>query len=240
MGRLPPRGWWLFIFRPLVRICLSFTLLFSGLFLLISQVLFPVFLGAATPSTTLAPISEYWIGSSSPLAGLPVSTPKINSVVEGSPKVLPIEDAGVEEVPAQFYLTVPALGIKQAVIETNSVNPAPSQSLGHFRGSQLPGEVGTSFIYGHSALPLLFNSDNYRTIFSTLPNLTADDSFYVHYESFTYQYQVVGTKILPPNEVDPLKDYGIELGSPSTVVLMTCYPPGLSSKRYLVIGKLVF
>jgi len=243
MKKLPPKGWWVFIFRPLLRIGLSFTLLFVGLFLLISQVLFPLFLGVATPATTLAPITDSLFGSASPLEGLPVlasSSYATPPTVLQEATVLSIEDASVGEVPAQFYLTVPALGIKQAVVETNSINPTPSQSLGHFRGSRFPGEMGTSFLYGHSALPWLFNSSNYKTIFSTLPDLTTSDNFYVHYKSFTYQYQIVGTKILAPNDVDPLKDYGIELNSPSTVVLMTCYPPGLSSKRYLVIGKLIF
>lgn len=168
--------------------------------------------------------------SANPLKDVPLATERVLAISAGV----------VSKTPSQFYLSVPRLNITDAVVETNSLSLNPDTALGHYRGTSLPGTLGTAFIYGHSTLPYFFNSTNYKTIFSTVPTLEVGDTFLVRINEITYQYAVVATKILPPQEVDPLKDYGLEVGSSSSVVLMTCYPPGLSTERFLAIGKLVF
>jgi LPXTG-site transpeptidase (sortase) family protein len=234
--QLPPKGWWVLFLRPLLRFSLSFTLIFGGLFLLLSQVLFPVFLSRSEDSL-VTPLQEEILGvmaagSPNPLDNITVAAPRLQS--------LPIKSGVLGETPSQFYLSVPRLGISQAVVETNSLNLSPDTALGHYRGTSLPGDLGTAFIYGHSTLPWFFNPNNYKTIFSTIPTLTTGDKFLVQVNNVAYQYEVASTIILDPIEVEPLRDYGEQINSSSSVVLMTCYPPGLSIKRFLAIGKLIF
>ena len=131
------------------------------------------------------------------------------------------------------------LGIKDAVTETNSLSLSPDLSLGHYRGSGLPGEVGNAFIYGHSVLPCFYNPKNYKTIFSTLHQLEIGDEFTIEYNNKTYTYKVEQKKILKPDEVDPLAGYKPKYLNESTVTLMTCSPPGTKINRLLVNAVLV-
>ena len=65
-------------------------------------------------------------------------------------------------VPQYFYISIPKLKISEAKVETNSPTLNPDKSLGHYAGTALPGETGTTFIYGHSVLPVFYNPRNYK------------------------------------------------------------------------------
>lgn len=233
LQKLPPKGWWVFIIRPTLRFLFSFALLFGGLTLLISQIVYPLFLNSS--QEPLAPIQQTVLG----IISLSAASP-LENIDLPAEQPLAISSGVNNTAPNQFYLSVPRLGIVDAAVETNSLSLTPDTMLGHYRGTSLPGTLGTAFIYGHSTLPYFFNPQNYKTIFATLPTLVTGDIFLIRINEITYQYTVAATKILPPPEVDPIKDYGLEMGSSSSVVLMTCYPPGLSTERFLAIGKLVF
>lgn len=236
--KLPPKAWWVFIVKPVIKFGSAFVLILSGSGLLLSQVVLPQVLNTETTSTTGdvgSILSAANVNPPSPMAGVP-----LHKAGPTNSEILTVTSGVNEEVPSSFSLAIPKLNISEAEVETNSVNLSPDTRLGHFRGSALPGDIGTAFIYGHSAAPLFFSSNNYKTIFSTLPNLAIGDEFSININAVTYRYDVAETKILNPEEVSPLKDYGLEIGSPSSVVLMTCYPPGMSTKRLLVVGKLVY
>lgn len=142
-------------------------------------------------------------------------------------------------IPEYFHISVPRLGIVNAVVETNSVNLSPETSLGHYKGSALPGQVGNSFIYGHSVLPWFYNPKNYRTIFSTLENLQNGDELTVNFNNKSLKYKVETKQILDPDKVNPLAEYKPRYLNDSTITLMTCYPAGTRAKRLLVNAVLV-
>jgi LPXTG-site transpeptidase (sortase) family protein len=142
-------------------------------------------------------------------------------------------------VPEYFHITVPKLGIVDAIVETNSENLSPETSLGHYKGSALPGEVGNSFIYGHSVLPWFYNPKNYRTIFSTLDNLQSGDELTINFNNKDLKYKVESKIVLDPEKVNPLADYKPKYLNESTITLMTCYPAGTRAKRLLVNAVLV-
>lgn len=141
--------------------------------------------------------------------------------------------------PEYFYLSVPKLGIEDALVKTNSQTLNPSSSLGHYPGTALPGERGNAFIYGHSVLPWFFNPDNYKTIFSTLGELEPGDEFIITYNNRQYTYAVESLEEVPTSQVEPLAEIKPKFLNESTVVLMTCSPPGTKLKRLLVNGVLV-
>src|SRR5258708_3786890 len=43
-------------------------------------------------------------------------------------------------VPKYFFLTIPKLNIKNAIVETNSPSLSPDTALGHYKGTALPGK----------------------------------------------------------------------------------------------------
>ena len=144
----------------------------------------------------------------------------------------------VKNVPSIFYLSIPELNIKNAKVETNSRSLSPDRLLGHYVGTSLPGEPGNSLIYGHSAFPLFYNPRDYKTIFSTVPTLSAGDNFYITYGAKTFSYEVVKKVTMKPDDIDIYK-LGFEKYGESTVTLFTCVPPGAKTYRLMVVGRLV-
>ncbi|MDP3724398.1 MAG: sortase [bacterium] len=135
--------------------------------------------------------------------------------------------------PPTFTLDVPSLGLKDAVVGTNSQEF--EKNLGHFPGTGLPGERGNVFISGHSVLPQFFNPKDYKTIFSTLPSIKLGEEISLTMNGLRYTYTVVKKIVVDPNDIsvllppDPTGRF---------VSLMTCVPPGLNLKRLVVIGRL--
>ena len=62
-----------------------------------------------------------------------------------------------------YTLSIPKLGIKDAVVVNNDEDL--SKHLVQWGGTGNPGEPGSTVIFGHSVLPVFFDSKNYTTIF---------------------------------------------------------------------------
>jgi len=137
-------------------------------------------------------------------------------------------------IPKTFTLNIPKLGIKDAVVETNSTNLNPEDVLGHYRNSALPGNPGNAFVYGHSVLPWFYNPNNYKTIFSTLNDLSVGEKIYITYNNEKLEYVVEFTEIKNPENVFPTKNYKPDYLNESTITLMTCWPAGTRAKRLMV------
>ncbi len=146
----------------------------------------------------------------------------------------------VNSTPKVFYISIPKLKIKDAKVETDSTNLSPDHILGHYKGTSYPGELGNSLVYGHSVLSVFYNPKNYKTIFSTLPNLVEGDTFTVVYSDKELEYRVVKKLTLKPEDVDVYDPNPALLPkSSSTVTFLTCVPPGSKTYRLLVIGDLI-
>lgn len=136
--------------------------------------------------------------------------------------------------PKEFNVTIPKLNIENAKASVDSLTFEDNLAL--FPGTALPGEIGNSFITGHSVLPEFFDTKNYKTIFSNLPDLEVGDDVYVEIEGKKYQFVVQYKKIVDPTDISvlaPISNNGRNL------TLMTCVPPGSNSKRMVVITSLI-
>lgn len=131
-----------------------------------------------------------------------------------------------------YTMTIPKLKIKDAlvVIGGDDLN----KSLVHYGGTGLPGEYGTTVIFGHSTLPQFYNPQNYRTIFSLLPTLDIGDEFFVSYDGITYRYVIEEMIVTAPNDLTPLE----QRFDDSHVTLVTCVPPGTYWQRLNVRARL--
>ncbi len=136
--------------------------------------------------------------------------------------------------PKEFSLSVPKLEIENALAKVDSIKF--DKSLSHFPGSPLPGEVGNSFVTGHSALPQFNSPDNYRTIFTNLSKLEVGDEIFVEIEEKKLKFIVQYSKIVDPHDLSVLAPIS---QNSKNLTLMTCVPPGTNSKRLVVISSLI-
>lgn len=136
--------------------------------------------------------------------------------------------------PAYFSLSIPKLKIDNAKVKVDSTDFY--QNLALFPGTAIPGDVGNAFITGHSVLPQFNDPKNYRTIFTKLPDLEVGDDVYVQLDDKTLHYTVLYSKIVEPKDLSVLSPI-----SPNgkNLTLMTCVPPGSSTKRLVVIASLI-
>ncbi len=204
---------------------LPLALIFSGSFLISSQVILPYFSFPSQEAFMIRPVKTFQV-----LGASQRQWEDRNSAV--------LQDGSNEKVPPTFYLSIPKLEIRKAKVRKDSTEQDPKEFLGHLLGSALPGDHGGSiFIYGHSTFPWLFDSDNYRTIFSTLPELEQGDYVYIEYPGKQLVYKVTGFKTIAPEEVNPYESASET--APAQLVLMTCVPPGTRLRRLLVYASLV-
>lgn len=155
---------------------------------------------------------------------------------EGKWSVAPSDRKTVIAADSRFSLIIPKIGINSKVIA--DVNPfdeaeyrrALTKGVAHSRGTSVPGQKGNILIFAHSS-DNFYNSNRYNTIFYLLRKLQANDDVWVVYEGILYRYQVKETRYVDENEIDYLKyqPEGNEL------ILMTCWPPGTSFRRLLVV-----
>lgn len=131
-----------------------------------------------------------------------------------------------------YTLTIPKLKISKAIaiIAGDDLN----KSLVHYGGTGLPGEYGTSVIFGHSVLPQFYNPTNYKTIFSTLPTINVGDEVLIWYDGVQYRYVVFDMSVTEPNDLTPLA----QRFDDSYITLITCVPPGTYWKRLNVHARL--
>lgn len=139
-----------------------------------------------------------------------------------------------------FRLSIPRLSISQAKVTTDVMSntrdiymPVLSSSLAHYKGSAYPGSEGNVIVYGHSILPAFYNPNNYLSIFSKLDTLQSLDTIRVTWGENVYTYRVEGMSVVKPDDTRVL-----QYVNGKTITLLTCVPPGLTTERLLVFGRL--
>lgn len=139
-----------------------------------------------------------------------------------------------------FGLVIPKIFANVSV--TEDVNPAQASvyqevlrqagGVAHAAGSSVPGEPGTTYIFGHST-DASFNVSRYNAVFYLLRKLEPGDEIIAYYQSKDYHYTVTEKKTVAPEDISDITDVGNE----SKLVLQTCWPPGTTWKRLLIIAK---
>lgn len=132
----------------------------------------------------------------------------------------------------EYYLSIPKLNIDKAKVLVDGEDL--SRSLIHFLPTSLPGENGNVVIFGHSTLPQLYNTKDYKTIFTYLPSLEKGDMIMVRLGDDHYEYEVYEMFVVKPDQVSVLEQ---QFDSPY-LTLITCVPPGTYWNRLVVKAKL--
>jgi sortase A len=138
-----------------------------------------------------------------------------------------------------YTLSIPKLRIKDAtvIIAGDDLN----KGLIHYGGTALPGEYGTTVIFGHSTLPQFYDPTNYHAIFSLLPSLRAatdmkeGDDIFITYDGATYRYSIYSMVVTKPDDLSSLE----QKYDDSYLTLVTCVPPGTYWQRLHVKARLM-
>jgi len=109
-----------------------------------------------------------------------------------------------------------------------------------FPGTPNPGtKGGHTIIAGHSSTNFVIGEDDpFGTIFAKLHKLEPGDTFTIIQDGRIHKYKTLGTEIIRPKDLEKsykkrndFNKYG------SLVSLVSCYPPGTTSKRFILTAK---
>lgn len=141
-------------------------------------------------------------------------------------------------VDTEFGIVIEKLGINTKVVkDVDPYNPniyqnALTKGVAHAKGTALPGEDGNTFIFSHSSEDF-YNALRYNSIFYLLTKLEPGDKISLYYKETRYDYQVSSKQIVDPENTSFLT----EDSDKAQLTLMTCYPPGTSLKRLIIVAN---
>ncbi len=140
-----------------------------------------------------------------------------------------------------FSLIVEKIGASAVVVPNvdagnkAAYTEALKRGVAHALGTSFPGQPGVTYMFAHST-DTIFNVPRYNAIFYLLWDVKPQDKIVVFFEGKRYDYVVIETKITEPTDVS----YFTLKTAEQILVLQTCYPPGTSWKRLLVVAKPAF
>lgn len=148
------------------------------------------------------------------------------------------EDRNLNPANTDFSLVIDKIGATAPVVE--SVDPYDSaiyqralrDGVAHAKGTALPGEGGNIFLFAHSSADLL-TAARYNSVFYLIHHLELGDQISVWYQGGERQYTVSAKRLVSASDTQ----YLTEQTQRETLTLMTCWPPGTTYKRLIVIAQ---
>lgn len=137
----------------------------------------------------------------------------------------------------EFSINIPKINAQAPIIpdvdpwSQDTYGKALQKGVAQARGTVLPGEKGTSFLFAHSSeVPWRMTRQN--TAFLRLSELESGDEIVIKRGGNEYKYTVESKQEVWPNETQYLQP------SPKNqLILQTCTPVGTSLKRLLVFAQ---
>jgi len=139
-----------------------------------------------------------------------------------------------------FSIVIPKIEAKAEVVPnvdfTNQTaySEALKAGVAHAYGSSFPGEGETIWFFAHST-DSPWHIEKYNAVFYLLRKLEPKDQIIVFFNGKRFIYQVDKKMVIEPSDVSFLEDVGEE-----RLILQTCWPPGTTLKRLIVIAKPLF
>jgi sortase A len=139
-----------------------------------------------------------------------------------------------------FSIVIPKLNATAPIID--NVDPYDStaylkalkEGVAHAAGTAYPGEFGNVYLFAHST-DAFYNVGRYNAVFFLIGHLTPGDEIDIFYRGNLLKYFVYDKKVVEPTDTEYL---GTLLEGEKTLTLQTCYPPGTTIKRLVVLAKL--
>lgn len=137
-----------------------------------------------------------------------------------------------------FSLVVPRLGINSKVTASVTVKDeniykiALNDGVAHAEDTPFPNEPGTTYIFGHSTNSIL-NISRYNAVFYPLQYIEEGDDIVVFYGGELFLYKVTEKKLVDAQDIE----YLVPQTKEKKLILQTCWPPGTTWKRLVVIAN---
>lgn len=137
-----------------------------------------------------------------------------------------------------FSIIVEKIGADATIIanvdptDKTAYQNALKRGVAHALGTSFPGQKGVTYLFAHST-DTIFNVPRYNAVFYLLGEMKQGDRIVIFFAGRRYDYYVTETKITDAKDVS----YFTLKTDEQILVLQTCYPPGTTWKRLLVIAK---
>lgn len=137
-----------------------------------------------------------------------------------------------------FSIMIPKIAANARIIpNVNVANEAEyleklKLGVAHAAGTYFPGQNGHIFLFAHST-DYVWNINTYNAVFYLLYKLEKDDEIDVFFQGARHVYQVTGKKVVDPTDIE----YLTRKTDGELLTLQTCWPPGTTLKRLLIIAK---
>lgn len=138
-----------------------------------------------------------------------------------------------------FSIVIPKIGASAKVYpnidpETEEeFLPILKNGIAHAKGTVFPGFAGNVYLFAHST-DNWWNVGRYNAVFYLLKNMAKGDEIVVFFENKRHDYMVSEVLVMDSRDVS-------QLTRPQTgdeqLVLQTCWPPGTTWKRLVVLAK---
>lgn len=162
-------------------------------------------------------------------------------IKKDKPKVL-IANTNISQLKTNrkdFYLIIPKIKIESPIIpdvkggDKDVYFKALETGVAQLKGSSKPGEGSNIVVFGHSS----FYKDQpgeFKEIFKNIDQLSQNDEIIIWYKNKEYKYLIRETMIVDPQDVWVTKPTEKE-----QVTISTCYPPGTTQQRFIVMAELI-
>lgn len=141
-------------------------------------------------------------------------------------------------VDKEFGIVIPKIQANSKIIA--QVDPynsfvyqrALTKGVAQAKGTANPDENGNMFLFSHSSVNF-YEARMYNSVFYLLSKLEKEDKIDVYFKDKKYSYKVTNKKLVNDTDVS----YLTARSKTKTLTLMTCWPPGTSFKRLIVIAE---
>jgi len=137
-----------------------------------------------------------------------------------------------------YSIYIPKIAAKSQVIPgVDASNPdaylaALKIGVAEAAGLSHPGQMGTTYLFAHSTDSPL-NFARFNAVFYLLDKVAVGDQVEVVYNNNLYRYKVTAQEIIAPDDLKFL----IPQQDEEKLVLQTCYPPGTTWQRLIIVAK---
>ena len=172
----------------------------------------------------------------------PLRDPNYNYIYEESAQSAEVvNESGVEvDITIPGRLEIPELNINVPIIWTQDPKDFENDlQLGvvHYPGTALPGQIGTTYISGHSSNYAWAKGD-FKRVFAKLGDLPDNTSFKVTVVQKNGKDAILHYVVTHRQEFGAIDQEQFKNSGKSVIALSTCWPVGSTAKRLVVFAEL--
>lgn len=147
------------------------------------------------------------------------------------------EGSSIDPVNTEFSVIIPKIGVNAPVVAAvdprnpNKYFESLKGGVAHSSLSYFPNEDGIVYLFSHSTNYDWFVRD-LNAVFYHLKNLEKGDVIVIFYNAKRYTYSLREKRITGPDEIS----YMMPMAGKKGLILQTCWPPGSTAERLLLIA----